>query len=32
MNIIIEKDAAAYIKKHSTEKAVIIFVKSVRSG
>ncbi|MDF2531668.1 MAG: hypothetical protein K0Q65_1249 [Clostridia bacterium] len=32
MNIKIEKDAADYIKKHSKEHSVILFIKSGSGG
>ncbi len=32
MNIIIEKDAAAYIKKHSKDNSVTLFIQSAGGG
>jgi len=32
MDIIIEKDAAAYIKKHSAEKAITLYIHGAGGG
>jgi len=32
MNIIIEKDAAAYIKKHSKDNSVLLYIHTSSAG